>query len=345
MNWPVVGWPTQTEFRPSAYPNYSPRSDNMRAALGWPGEPQPNTGLRWTPRKSASDQSYAQVAWSPQLRRLVAISAGGGSIPVYSDNGFTWRLVSNTFLTGGGPNHGIAWSPELGIFCAIGSVGSYTSRDGIEWQSSGTVSGINSIGFNGMCWSSEQRLFVAVGSGPIGNFVVTSPDGQTWTTRAITGLTGSLDSVVWAKEIGVFCAANDSSGGAFVTSANGATWTVRSVPQPGNWYGLCWSPYLQLFCAVSNGGANRAMTSPDGATWTLQTCPQLSWIHVAWSEHLRLFCAVGSGGAVMTSPNGRDWTLRPAVNNTFTSVIYLPELRLFCAAGFSGTGNRIMTSP
>lgn len=54
-----------------------------------------------------------------------------------------------------------------------------------------------------VCWSSELRLFCAVGD----NKAATSPDGATWTERAIPS--GNKHSVGWSRKLRIFCAVGD----------------------------------------------------------------------------------------------------------------------------------------
>ncbi len=158
-------------------------------------------------------------------------------------------------------------------------------------------------------------------------------------------------SVVWAPELGLFCAvASTGTGNRVMTSPDGIAWTARTSAADNDWRSVTWSPELRLFCAVSTSGTgNRVMTSPDGITWTARTsAADNDWRGVTWSPELRLFCAVASTGgsnSVMTSPDGITWTTRTCVGNQWYGVVWAPELGIFCAVAVTGTGNRVMTSP
>jgi hypothetical protein len=244
----------------------------------------------------------------------------------------------------------IAWSPELGLFCAVSQTGTgnrvMTSPDGIVWTIRTSASD-NS--WRSVCWSSELGLFCAVASS--GAQVMTSPDGIVWTGHTAS-VSNSWFSVCWAPEPGLFCAVSQNgSGNRVMTSPDGINWTGRTSAADNNWWSVCWAPELALFCAVAGtGGGNRVMTSPDGIAWTAQTsAADNEWRSVCWSPELGLFCAVavtGSGNRVMTSPDGVAWTARTsAADNSWQSVDWSPVLGLFCAVASSGTNDRVMTSP
>ena len=246
----------------------------------------------------------------------------------------------------------IAWSAQLGLFCAVASTGTgnrvMTSPDGITWTAR-TSAADNE--WYGVSWSPELSLFAAVAITGTGNRVMTSPDGITWTART-SAADNQWRGITWSSDLGLFCAvANTGTGNRVMTSPDGITWTSRTNSAGNQWRSVAWSPRLRLFAAVANSGTGtRVMTSPDGITWTTRTsAADNSWLSVTWSPELSLFCAVavtGTGDRVMTSPDGIAWTTRTsAADNQWTSVEWSAELGMFVAVSVSGTGNRVMTSP
>jgi hypothetical protein len=261
---------------------------------------------------------------------------------------------------------GITWSPQLGIFCAVGFSGTNNramiSSDGINWATQFTSV---DTGWASVTWAAEcdngiggQGLFCAVNatSTTTNTRVMTSPDGVTWTAR--NTLNRIWADICWAAECpngiggeGLFCAvARTQTGNRVKTSPDGVTWTFRS-PTDRDWFGVCWSPQLGIFCAVaSSGSGDRVMTSQDGVSWVLRnSAADINWRSVCWSPELGLFCAVAASGSndrVMISPDGVNWSLQSSPNNNeWRSVCWSPELRVFCAVAFAGEGDRIMTSP
>ena len=185
-------------------------------------------------------------------------------------------------------------------------------------------------------------LFVAV-SYSVGNRVMTSPDGITWTSRT-TPASGSYGwySVTYGNSLFVAVASGTGIGNRVMTSPDGITWTLRTSAADNDWWSVTYGN--NLFVAVSyTGTGNRVMTSPDGITWTSRTsAANNAWYSVTYGNGL--FVAVAGGGQVMTSPDGITWTLRTTpANNVWRSVTY--GNGLFVAVASSGTGNRVMTSP
>ena len=203
--------------------------------------------------------------------------------------------------------YGIAWSPELGLFCAVAYSGTgnrvMTSPDGINWTT--RASAADNV-WSSVAWSPELGLFAAVAATGTGNRVMTSPDGITWTIRT-SAADNDWNSVAWSPELGLFGAvAPTGAGNRVMTSPDGINWTLRTSAADNDWYAIAWSPELGLFAAVAGSGVgNRVMTSPDGITWTLRTSAvDNQWRSLAWSPELGLFAAVaatGTGNRVMTS--------------------------------------------
>ena len=93
----------------------------------------------------------------------------------------------------------VCWSPEQGLFCAVGGNKAATSPDGVTWTEHPMPEGK----WRAVCWSLELHLFCAVGD----NKAATSPDGATWTERAIPS--GNKHSVGWSGKLRIFCAVGD----------------------------------------------------------------------------------------------------------------------------------------
>jgi hypothetical protein len=171
------------------------------------------------------------------------------------------------------------------------------------------------------------------------NRVMTSPDGITWTPRAAAEA-NEWQSVTYGN--GLFVATAYNGTNRVMTSPDGTNWTARAAAEANNWYSVTYGN--SLFVAVSLDGANRVMTSPDATTWTPQTAAEANnWYSVTYGNSL--FVAVASSGAnrVMTSPDGITWTPRSAAEaNEWVGVTY--GNGLFVAVTWDGA-NRVMTSP
>ena len=126
-----------------------------------------------------------------------------------------WRLSG----FGGGINN-VAYSEPLGLFVAVGDIGTIlTSPDGITWTS--RTSGV-SVVLSGVTYSESLGLFVAVGGS---GTILTSPDGITWTSRT-SGVSTDLRGTVYSEPLGLFVAVGGNR--IILTSSDGVTWTSRS---------------------------------------------------------------------------------------------------------------------
>jgi 6-phosphogluconolactonase (cycloisomerase 2 family) len=210
------------------------------------------------------------------------------------------------------------------------------ANDGVTWDAQTAPAGTDSI----TSVTYGNGLFVAVASGG-SNYVITSPDGITWTAR--TPADGSTwRSVTYGN--GLFVAVGLAGGfSGVMTSPDGITWTSRVSPEANQWYSVTYGN--GLFVAVSIDGTNRVMTSPDGITWTGRTAASASnWRSVTYGNGFFVAVAYGGTNRVMTSPDGITWTTRTAadVNSSWYSVTY--GNGLFVAVSVFGA-NRVMTSP
>jgi hypothetical protein len=231
---------------------------------------------------------------------------------------------------------------------------------------------------NDICWSGTN--FVSVGTVPFGSptldaYIITSPDGLTWTERAnpsFQNLNGIISAELGSPSVTRLVAIGNSDGfGAgggdaiiLTSDDHGVTWTERASTRNTSLIGIAWSG--SLFVAVGGlfGSTNSyCVTSPDGITWTERVIeypgsptPQAGTLQdVAWSDDLGLFCAVGLmpfgsptvTKGIFTSPDGITWTDRthPKGSDLY-SITWAKDDRLFIAFGNAdGTDAYIITSP
>lgn len=218
-----------------------------------------------------------------------------------------------------------------GSSLGTGSTGSFpngvlaTSTDLVNWTvlSSGSLPG-SMVNVKRIIWSPERSLFVAVGPGTSNN-VFTSPDGITWTARALPGRTDgivspNINSVYWNGFAFVVVGQN-----VIAYSSDGITWTNS------NGYGDVGYSYTynditfgnNLFVVTSNA-AQAVWTSPNGVTWTKRTLPTnvSNTNAIAYGDNK--FVILNNNGETTTSVDGITWTYRGYVWTT--------------NGGFSGSG-------
>lgn len=167
-------------------------------------------GINWTGRTTPADQSWNEVVWSKELGLLVAVStAGGSTAAMTSPDAINWTLRS---LSGGG-YEGVAWSPELMKFVAIGYNGSGgISSDGITWTA---ISYPNQQWLD-VEWSPQLGAFAAVSDNGTSR-VMTSFDGTNWTLRT-TDSQRLFRRIKWIPEMQRFITIAYTAGTAGTTS-------------------------------------------------------------------------------------------------------------------------------
>jgi hypothetical protein len=252
---------------------------------------------------------------------------------------------------------GIAWSGTQ--FVAVGCCSVMTSPDGLAWQVAVQEGGYGEqVGPHTMpyqwqleriTWGGSQFVAVGYQTGARRDrpLIATSPDGATWTERAVPDSTHRIVDVAWSGHRFV------AVGSAILTSTDGATWTDLSASDSASWTAVTWTG--SLFIAA---GGKALTTSPDGVTWTKRALPVQSlgdvagsgdrlvavafdsiftsqdgvtwssykpplpgfWKAVTWSGSQ--FVAVGQHGIIVTSPDGITWTQRPAPRGMFSDVAW-----------------------
>jgi hypothetical protein len=152
-------------------------------------------------------------------------------------------------------------------------------------------------------------LFVAVGgnlpgAGPtawdaLNAFVLTSPDGISWTVRYDNPTNPGLLAVVWNGQKFVAVGGPGAIGmggrGVVLTSSDGLTWT--EVPYGGGSVAFSDAAWDETqFEALVNG--NKLLRSPDGTNWTDDGTISPGWIQSIVAAPGEVI-AVGSGGRIL----------------------------------------------
>jgi hypothetical protein len=198
---------------------------------------------------------------------IVAVGQGTHTI-AYSIDGSTFTGLGTLYLSTAG--RGVVYSPEQGLWVAVGTGGSdtvYYSPNGITWIDAA----ITSLQDGAYCvmWSSNQLLFLA-GGAPNGNDenVAISIDGRHW-VGIETPITGIVYGVAFsvAQQRWIAVGANSMAYASFPAG----TWTAATGAGSSPNYGTCFSQPLGLYLTVGQrtGGSPRTIsTSTNGMTWT-----------------------------------------------------------------------------
>ena len=145
--------------------------------------------------------------------------------------------------------------------------------------------------------------FVAVASSGDGNRVMTSTNGNYWTSRT-SASNGNWQGITYADNQFVAVGSN-----AVMTSPDGVTWTSRTAPT-GEWQAI--TNCGGLFVATATWGSNYVMTSTNGSDWTVRT-PAHGWSHdaVACSASVPRFVSVSQFGRGWSSADGiSGWSIQ-----------------------------------
>ena len=254
-----------------------------------------------------------------------------------SPDGITW--TRRTLPETNKHIDGIAYGN--GTFVAIASEGAiYTSPDGITWAT-GTLP-VSSVVFSAITYA--NGTFTAVGwqhdyndtADPGISVIFTSPDGFTWTGRALPEGSESLNLQAVAYGNGTFTAVG--SGGIILTSSKGVTWQKKAWSVSYGW--LASVTYgKSIFVAVGHDSTHTdiltpvILTSTKGATWQKKAPTVRSGSLSAVTCGKDTFVAVGvahkksyweDNTYILTSPDGVRWTERtsPVAGAALSAIAY-----------------------
>lgn len=269
----------------------------------------------------------ANNVYNYTLTTTMIVAVGGGSTTALatSQDGVTWTAqlgVNSIFSTTGA--FGVAYSPSLNIWVAVGAVYSHA----IAWSTvpnSGSWTGVTGNTLfsqgNGVIWNGI--MFVAVGTGTY--TTATSYDGKTWKGGALN----SSSAVTALQTVGIRIPIMVAGG----SSINTAVSSTIAVSYDG---GLTWIPRGKLifttacYCVAWNGtiwvaggtGTNNFASSTDGYNWTGRGTLLLTTavFGLVWSSSLGIWVAVGYGTyQIVSSYDGITWTQRGGTNTIFTT--------------------------
>jgi len=279
------------------------------------------------------------IAWSPALSLFVLFDSSGNVSR--SATGLDWSAGA---LVSGHDYRDVCWSPELGIFVAVGQIRVATSSDGITWSNVASLP----MTMVAVAWSPELGIFVAVPSSSGSTHTGYSSNGTTWTgVTSPPGGQGPWWGVAWSPALGMFAAVGSAASNKIKTSVNGSTWVLRGGTN--NYRAITWCPELAIFVAI---GIQHVATSSDGVTWTETIVASFTgsdlWRTVTWCAELGVFIATGSAGAyrLATSTDGLVWTLVSGFSaNGPIGAAYSPQLHRYVAPDNSGVPQAIINDP
>jgi hypothetical protein len=273
LNWTEVGSGHRDHLNSVVY------EDGLYVAAGDLGAIYTSDdGVNWTPRESGTSANLWQVAYG-NGRWLIASYRGG--IYLTSIDGINWESVDASGWM-------LAVAYGNGRWVRFRDADAYYSDDGLTWQKAPRAPSVSSNAiFNEVIWDGAR--FLAVGQNSISNYILTSPDGSTWTT-ANAPQDGKLwQTIAWNGNRYVVAGNADY----VLVSEDAQNWSIH---EPEGYFGvneLVWNGLS--FIGAHDGGI---MVSPDGLSW--QRFPVHAGLHsVAYRQDQTVF--TGSGGALYTA--------------------------------------------
>lgn len=190
-------------------------------------------------------------------------------------------------------------------------------------------------------------IFVCVGTTTSDDGVMTSPNGDVWTSQ--TGVpVGTWRGVVFGNGLFVTVGFTGASS-RVMTSSDGFAWTLETTPTEANklWHDAAYGDGVYVAVAGVGNAGRGAMTSPDGKTWTVQTTPTGNdWREVTFGDGVFVAVAIDGGDTqVMTSSDkGVTWILRTTNSEqAWYGVAYGKGVFVAVSSG-PARGNRSMIS-
>jgi len=245
---------------------YSPSLKRVVSTYDNVGFLYSNDGINWTSVQNtvAGNRFFYSIAWSPKLNLFAAISITTSNAPIAtSPDGINWtyRRAVNTALSPFILNCGIAWSEELGIFCAVGDSKILISSNGIDWY----YYTAPILPSRNLSWSPQLRIFL----GGASSSIYYSYNGITWLNRTIGSNTAK--SSVWSPELGYFLVGGDdtftwrsSFAGRPPTSFNIFDSSFNSINELGLWNFQSFGRSVPVFKSTS-------FTVAPGENWIVCT--------------------------------------------------------------------------
>ena len=208
----------------------------------------------------------------------------------------------------------------------------------ISSQASGSVSHLvalnvverttpKAFALESVVYAPTLELWCAVGvADGVDAYIVTSPDGITWTEQA-NPLNTDLHAITWSPTLGLFCAVGDRFIDTYiVTSPDGVVWTEQANPAnqaSDHAYDVVWNDVLGAFITC---GGEKWMESTDGVVWVQKgiNVPTPLTFGVGYLNGVRVAIkqpttGANQGDVYYSNDVGASWNL---VQNTATGRVY-----------------------
>ncbi len=177
----------------------------------------------------------------------------------------------------------VGFNPYTNLYVGIsGFAGAYSfnSTDGINWTRR-SIFAVPIWSYN-ITWVPSAGLFVVGTNEDSTHCIITSPDGDVWTSRLSTNIqayfsAANSDIVVMVGPTAPY----------IITSTDGITWTTTSSTGLAALTGVVWIEEKKEFLAFPNVSSSTIYRSTDGLVWTsiagiLPTTPAVPMFMCEW---------------------------------------------------------------
>ena len=223
-------------------------------------------GITWSSSTIDSSNAWKSSAYGNNTWVLLSCATGYIKTAVY--NGSSWTTYTHGTVTTAGTWSSITYGNGKFIAVASGSTNAAYSTDGINWTMSNALP--QSTTWTSVCWAGAGfniiNLYCAVSSA--GGYAATSPDGITWTQRALPN-SNAYTSVCYGGSDGMLVAVNTTNGsGGAASSIDGITWTSRTTAAANSQFCM-FAPYEPF--------SGDTLTINNGSVITCNTNQQKYW--------------------------------------------------------------------
>ena len=289
-------------------------------------------GVDWTETKIGGNHNWNGIAYDSAIGKWCVV-AGGNVKPTVNGCATTTDFKTFTFGTTGAMLYPNVVNYGNGILVCAGFDGKISSStDGLNWTVRYTDP--DTAIFYDVIWG--DTIFMATACGTHGwdthgpNWVITSPDGTTWTKRTLPDSIRAeyLTFGHPTPSTGLWIVSTSDSGKIY-TSPNSVTWAKIAMPSPT--YGVTGLGFgydnhgRGVFTARNTLGCLYSYTGTSG--WTTGNGPALK-ICIAKTIYANgLFVSINyndvdnTGINLITSPDGVNWTARST--DTLVSPFYI----------------------
>ncbi|MCG8403517.1 MAG: prepilin-type N-terminal cleavage/methylation domain-containing protein [Firmicutes bacterium] len=192
--------------------------ENIFVAVGEQGTILTSSdGKEWSSQNSDVVSRLNGITWGGPKGNELFVAVGDAGAILTSRDGLNWG--EHHFEDSSLYFCAAAWGSPAGseLIVAVGGKLS-TSEDGWKWSDP------MDLQLNGVTWSKENELFVAVGHA---GTILTSPDGENWNPAISSGTNENIHDVAWSSGLGGGLLVAVGDNGTVLTSPDGDNWIAQ----------------------------------------------------------------------------------------------------------------------